>query len=242
MWTTDRRYLITRRRACLIIVGILIVIFIHDHPFLFFPYDISYCWFRLFNHSIVFSCENAVYQSYGLTYTLTNLIFLENIGLNNFILPILIISTNLILIIGLGRRSRQRRHRFGTRKTDDWRERSVILYMLFSSIAFLLLTAPVGVLGAWSAIQNQKLPTNNLALLLDLMEIIHHCTHFPILLMTSSVIRRKTYQILFYPRASRQNSISERPIPMSSPPHSNPLLNPHMASSCFPMASVSRTS
>lgn len=245
VWTTDRRYLITRRRACLITVLILIIVFIHDHPFLFYPYDISYCWFRFANYSILFSCENAVYQSYGLTFTLTKLIFLENIGLNNFILPILIMSTNLVLIIGLRRRAWQRRHRLGTRKKDDWRERSVILYMLFSSITFLILTAPIGVLGAWSAIQNQQLPTNNLALLLDLMEIIHHCTHFPILLMTSSIIRRKTYQIIFQPHVPRQNSINERSIPSPSTHHPCSSSNQNklnVNSSRFPMPSFSGTS
>ena len=46
--------------------------------------------------------------------------------------------------------------------------------------------------------------TNNLALILELMEILHHCSHFPILLMTSSVIRTKTFQILFHRRNSQQ--------------------------------------
>jgi hypothetical protein len=141
---------------------------------------------------------------------LNNLIFIENIGLNNMFLPILIMSTNIILMIGLRRRAYQRRHRLGTRKHDDWRERSVVLYMLFSCITFLILTTPVGILGAWAALHKQKIPTNNLALILDLMEIMHHCTHFPILLMTSSIIRTKTYQILFQPRIPRQNSLNSR--------------------------------
>lgn len=223
---------------------IIIIILIHDHPFLFFPYDISYCWFQLYNHSILFSCENAFYQSYGLTFTLTNLIFIQNIGLNNIILPMLIMSTNIVLIVGLRRRTHQRRHRLGKRKSDDWRERSVVLYMLLSSIAFLFLTAPVGILGAWAAVHKQKVPTNNLALLLDLMEIIHHCSHFPILLMTSSVIRTKAYQILFHPHTSRQNSLTARqtPQPQRTKGQSSNQHGVDIPPSRFAMASISRTS
>lgn len=244
VWTTDRRYLITRRRACLITVMIIVFIFIYDHPFLYRPYNESYCMFRFLNRSIIFSCENAFYRFYGLTFTLTDLIFIENVGLNNFILPILIMSTNLILIVGLRRRAHQRRHRLGARKKDDWRERSVILYMLLSSITFVLLTAPIGILGIWATIHKQKLPTNNLALLLDLLEIIHHCTHFPILLMTSSVIRRKTYQILFQPHLPRQNSLSERQLP-PTPRHHCTFSNDNqldVVQLTLPMNSFSRTS
>ncbi|CAF1205314.1 unnamed protein product [Adineta steineri] len=185
VWSTDRRSLITKRDAT--IITIFIIIF-----------------------TILFSCDNAYYNAYGYTFSLTNLLFIENIGLNNLILPIIIISTNIILIFGLQRRSQQRRHRLGTYKNDDWKERSVILYMLLSSIAFILLTSPIGILGAWSAIHSQRIPTNNLALILDLLEIIHHCSHFPILLMTSSVIRKKTFEIIFHPRTKRQNSILSR--------------------------------
>ncbi|CAF4288342.1 unnamed protein product, partial [Adineta steineri] len=167
-------------------------------------------FFKLFNKTILFSCDNAYYNAYGYTFSLTNLLFIENIGLNNLILPLIIISTNIILIFGLQRRSQQRRHRLGTYKNDDWKERSVILYMLLSSIAFILLTSPIGILGAWSAIHSQRIPTNNLALILDLLEIIHHCSHFPILLMTSSVIRKKTFEIIFHPRTKRQNSVLSR--------------------------------
>jgi len=119
-------------------------------------------------------------------------------------------STNIILIFGLRRRAYQRRHRLGTRKHDDWREQSVILYMLLSSITFIILTTPIGILNAWSVIYSHKMATNNLALILDLLEIVHHCSHFPILLMTSSIIRKKTFEILFHPRASRQNSCISR--------------------------------
>ena len=223
---------------------IIIVIFIYDHPFLHLPYAETYCSFRFFNKAIVFSCENAFYRAYGITFTLANLIFIENIGLNNVILPILIMSTNLILIVGLRRRAHQRRYRLGTRKKDDWRERSVILYMLLSSITFLLLTAPIGILGIWATIHKQKLPTNNLALLLDLLEIIHHCTHFPILLMTSSIIRRKTYQIVFQPHLPRQNSISERQFP-PTPRHHRAVSNENhldVVQLSLPMTSFSRTS
>jgi hypothetical protein len=121
-----------------------------------------------------------------------------------------IISTNIILIFGLRRRTYQRRHRLGTRTNNDWREQSVILYVLLSSITFLILTAPTGILNAWSAVHNQKMATNNLGLLLELMEILHHCSHFPILLMTSSVIRTKTFQIIFHPLRKRPNSMSSR--------------------------------
>jgi hypothetical protein len=174
---------------------------------------------------------------------LSNLLFIENIGLNNMILPILIMLTNIILIIGLRRRAHQRRHRLGTRKHDDWRERSVVLYMLFSCITFLILTSPVGILGAWAAIHKQKIPTNNLALILDLMEIVHHCTHFPILLMTSSIIRTKTYQILFQPRIPRQNSLNSQTSPQQRV-HSQVSCQPgaYAPRSRFIMASFSTTS
>jgi hypothetical protein len=243
VWSTDRRWLITRRRAFVITVLIIIGIFIYDHPFLLFPYDVSYCFFTNNNHSILFSCENAYYHFYGYTFTLSNLLFIENIGLNNMILPILIMLTNIILIIGLRRRAHQRRHRLGTRKHDDWRERSVVLYMLFSCITFLILTSPVGILGAWAAIHKQKIPTNNLALILDLMEIVHHCTHFPILLMTSSIIRSKTYQILFQPRIPRQNSLNSQTSPQQRV-HSQVSCQPgaYAPRSRFIMASFSTTS
>lgn len=210
VWITDRRYLITRRRASLITLCIIIFVCIHDHPFLFIPYDVSYCYLKLYNYSILFSCDNAYYRSYTLTYSLTDLIFIESIGLNNLFLPALIISTNIILILGLRRRAYQRRHRLGTRKHVDWREQSVILYVLLSSVTFLFLTAPTGILNGWSAIHNRKMATNNLAIVLELLEILHHCSHFPILLMTSSVIRTKTYQIIVHPRDSRRNSFNSR--------------------------------
>ena len=211
VWTTDRRCLMSRRHAFIITLVIVLFVFIYNHPFLFWPYDVSFCYFNLFKQSILFSCDNAFYRAYGQRFSLTNLLFIENIGLNNFILPITIIATNIILIFGLKRRAYQRRHRLGTTKIDDWRERSVILYMLLSSISFILLTSPVGILGAWAMVRGQRIPTNNLAIILDLMEIIHHCSHFPLLLMTSSIIRTKTFQILFQPRLKRQNSASSRP-------------------------------
>jgi hypothetical protein len=122
----------------------------------------------------------------------------------------LIISTNVTLIFGLRRRASQRRCRLGTRKNHDWREQSVILYVFLSSITFVILTAPTGILNGWSAVHNQRMATNNLALILELMEILHHCSHFPILLMTSSVIRTKTFQILFHSRQSEQSSSRSR--------------------------------
>ncbi len=196
--------MITRRRACIITLCLVIFVIIYDHPFLFLPYDVSYCFVKLYNYSILFSCDNAYYKSYGYRYSLTDLIFIESIGLNNCILPILIISTNIILIVGLRRRTYQRRYRLGAHKNNDWREQSVILYVFLSSITFVFLTAPTGILNAWSAVHNKKMATNNLGLVLELMEILHHCSHFPILLMTSSVIRTKTFQILFHRRHSQQ--------------------------------------
>jgi membrane protein insertase Oxa1/YidC/SpoIIIJ len=180
--------LITRRRACLIILFITLFVILHDHLFLFLPYDASYCFLNLRNHSILFSCDNAYYKSYGYTYSLTDLIFFESVGLNNLILPILIILTNILLIFGLRRRAYQRQHRLGTKKHHDWREQSVMLYVFLSCISFVLLTAPVGILNGWSVVYDHKTATSNVGLILDLMEILHHCTHFPILLMTSSVI------------------------------------------------------
>jgi hypothetical protein len=211
VWITNRRCLITRRRACIITLFIIGFVIIHDHLFLFLPYDVSYCFVKLYNHSILFSCDNAYYKAYGYTYSLTNLIFIESVGLNNFILPILIISTNITLIFGLRRRACQRRYRLGARKKNDWREQSVILYVFLSSITFVILTAPTGILNGWSAVHNERMATNNLAIILELMEILHHCSHFPILLMTSSVIRTKTFQILFHPLRSRQGSFNSRP-------------------------------
>jgi len=111
------------------------------------------------------------------------------------ILPLIIILTNIILIIGLKRRNYQRRYQLGTNKHDDWKERSMILYMLLSCIGFLILTSPVGILAIYGIINGEKIPTNNLSIIFDLMEIIHHCSHFPILLMTSSLIRNKLFRI-----------------------------------------------
>ena len=210
VWSTERRTLMSRRTACLTTICILILVIIYNHPFLFWPYDVSYCYFDIQKRKILFSCDNALYNAYGIRFSLSNLLFIENIGLNNFVLPLIIIATNITLMIGLRRRSYQRRTRFGTYKNDDWKERSVILYMLLSSIAFLLLTSPIGILGALATFQGEQIPTNNLSILLDLMEIIHHCSHFPILLMTSSIIRAKTLQILFHPHMKRDNSVVTR--------------------------------
>jgi hypothetical protein len=210
VWTTDRRCLITRRGACIITLFIILFVIIYNHPFLFFPHNVSYCFFKLYNQSVLFSCHDAYYHAYGHTFSLTDLLFIENIGLNNFILPIVIILTNVVLIIGLRRRAYQRQHRLNTCRSDDWRERSVILYMLLSSIAFIFLTSPAGILNCWSVVHGERIPTNNLALVLDLVEIIHHCSHFPILLMTSSIIRTKAFQIVFQTRTPRKNSLCSR--------------------------------
>jgi hypothetical protein len=116
----------------------------------------------------------------------------------------------MILIFGLRRHANQRRNRLGKRKKDDWREQSVILYVLLASITFILLTSPVGILTAWSIVYNQKMTTNNAGLVLDLIEIIHHCSHFPILLTTSSMIREKTFRMLCHSRTTRQSSLTSR--------------------------------
>jgi hypothetical protein len=164
-------------------------------------------------------------------------------GLNNIILPLIIMSTNIVLILGLKRRAYQRRHRLGKRKHDDWRERSLVLYMLLSSVTFLFLTAPAGILSAWTATHNQQIPTNNLALILDLMEIIHHCSHFPILLMTSSIIRTKTFQILFQPRIPRQNSFNLRQMTQQRyVSQSSSHQGTSIPRSCLAMTSLSTTS
>lgn len=210
--------MITRQRACLIAFLILVLVILYNHPFLFIPSDVLYCYLRIFNRTYLFSCNEAHYQSYGYNYKLSDLLAIENFGLNNVVLPLIIISTNIVLIIGLRRRTHQRRHRFGPRKPDDWRERSVILYMLLSSLSFLFLTAPVGLLFVWEALRGRRVLPNNLQIIFDLMEILHHCSHFPILLMTSSIIRTKTYQILFQPRISRQNSLATRNLVRKRPP------------------------
>ena len=211
VWITDRRGRgITRQCAYIITFVILFVVVIHDHPFLLIPYDVSYCFVNLYNHSILFSCDNAYYHSYGYSFSLSDLILIESIGLNNLILPVLIMSTNIVLIFGLRRRANRRRNRLGKRRSDDWREQSVILYVFLSSLTFILLTTPVGLINAWSIVYNQQMATSNLVLLLDLLEIIHHCSHFPILLMTSSVIRRKTFQILLHSRQLESTSFHSR--------------------------------
>jgi hypothetical protein len=242
VWTTDRRCLITRRGALIITLVIILLVIMHDHLFLFLPYNVSYCFFKLYNQSILFSCDDAYYNAYGFTFALTSLLFIENIGLNNIILPVIIISTNVILIIGLRRRAYQRRYRLNTSKNDDWRERSVILYMLFSSIAFLILTSPAGILYAWSVKHGQRSPTNNLALILDLVEIVHHCSHFPILLMTSSIIRTKTFQLLFQPRVHRQNSFNSKKSTRHARSRSSTQPEACLPTTHLPMRSISTTS
>jgi len=122
------------------------------------------------------------------------------------ILPFIIILTNTVLIIGLRRRSYQRRYQLGTNKKDDWKERSVILYMFLSSIVFVILTTPIGILGILATIHGKQVPTDNLSFVFDLMEIVHHCSHFPILLMTSSMIRKN----LFHTGLQRQKLICRK--------------------------------
>ncbi|UJR14724.1 hypothetical protein I4U23_001717 [Adineta vaga] len=212
VWTINRRWLITRQRACWITLFIVLIIVIYNHLFLFYPTNASYCYFTLFNYSSIFTCNNANYNAYGFSYTITKFVFIENLGLNNIILPTMIILTNLILIYGLRRRNYQRRNYLGTNNTDDWRERSVLIYMILSSVVFLLLTSPIGILGVWNIIHDEQLPTNNLAIIFDLMEIIHHCSHFPILLMTSSLLRKKTFQTRLQQQQQR-NSASMKMFP-----------------------------
>ncbi len=186
--------MITRQRAYWISLFIVLVVTIYNHPFLFIPLKHSYCYFTLFNHSSVYRCTNAHYYAYGYSFSLAKLLFIENLGLNNIVLPLMIISTNIVLIIGLRRRSYQRRNHLGAKNADDWRERSVLIYMILSSVVFVILTSPIGILGVWERIHEEQMPTNNLSVIFDLMEIVHHCSHFPILLMTSSLLRKKTLQ------------------------------------------------
>ncbi|CAF0740641.1 unnamed protein product [Adineta steineri] len=204
VWTIDRRWLITRQRACWITLFIVIIVIIYNHPFLFWPFDVTFCYFTLFNYSNIYICNNAYYHAYGYLFSVSKFLFIENLGLNNIILPLMIIFTNIILIIGLKRRTHQRRNYLGANNTDDWRERSVVIYMILSSIVFVILTCPIGILGVWGIISGKTIPTNNLAIIFDLMEIIHHCTHFPILLMTSSLLRKKTFQL----HLQRKKSVS----------------------------------
>lgn len=209
VWTIDRHRLITRSRACWITIFIIIFVIIYNHPFLYWPLEFSYCYFRLFNHSIIYTCNNARYRFWNYSFTLTNLLFIENIGLNNIVLPLMIILTNISLIIGLRHRNSQRQHHFGVTKIDDSKEQSVIVYVFLSSIVFVLLTSPVGILGIWGIISQAEIPTNNLSVIFDLMEIVHHGSHFPILFLTSSMIRRKMFQT----RLQRQRNVScKRPL------------------------------
>jgi hypothetical protein len=211
VWTIDRHWLITRQRARLITFLIILIVIIYNHPFLYWPLQSSYCYFTLFNYSIIYTCSNAQYNIYGYSFSLINLLLIENIGLNNILLPLIIILTNIILIIGLRRRNHQRRYQLGTNKTYKSKERSVILYIIFSSMIFILLTLPIGILGIWGISYEKRIPTNNLSFVFDLMEIVHHCSHFPILFMTSSMIRRKIFQT----RLQRQKLISRKPLTKS---------------------------
>ena len=211
VWTIDRDWLITRQRARLIAILIILIVTIYNHPFLYWPSEPSYCYFTLLNYSFIYMCVNAQYNIYGYSFSLSNLIFIENIGLNNFILPSIIILTNIILIMGLRRRDYQRRHQLGTNKSDESKERSVILYMIFSSIAFVVLTSPIGILGIWGILVDKQIPTSNTSFVFNLLEILHHGSHLPILLMTSSTIRRKIFQT----RLQRQKLISKRQLTSS---------------------------
>ena len=212
VWTTSRRWLITRQRARWITLSIVLLLLIYDHPFLYWPSETSYCYFTLFNYSAIYTCNNAYYHIYGYSFSLTKLILIENMGLNNLILPVVIITINVILIIGLRRRSDQRRYRLGKNYNNYLRERGVLGFMLLSSILFIFLTLPVGILVGWGIVQDEHIPTNNLVLMCDLMEIVHHCSHFPILLMTSSRIRRKICQYRHQRRSvsGRSRSIRSR--------------------------------
>ena len=111
VWIVDHRRcsLIIRRRAILIACLLIFSVFIHDHFFLFPPYNIIYCYLDIYNRPILFSCDNAFYRSYRSTYSLADLIFFQSIGLNNLILPVGIVLINILLIFGLKRRSHKRR-------------------------------------------------------------------------------------------------------------------------------------
>lgn len=227
VWTINRQWLITRSRACFITGLIVVVIIIYNHPFLYWPWQFSYCYFPLFDYSLIYICTNARYEIYGYSFTLTNLLFIENLGLNNIILPLMIIFINLILILGLKHRNSHRRNHFRTKKIEDTKDQSVILYMLLSSIVFVLLTSPIGILGVWGILSREEIPTNNLSIIFDLMEIIHHGSHFPILLLTSSMIRRKMFQ--------REKKTLFRKYPIARLPplvhEKQQCLSPHMISS-----------
>jgi hypothetical protein len=205
LWTTGRRWLITRQRACWLTLFIVLVLIIYDHPFLYWPSKASFCYFTLFNYSTIYTCTNAHYHAHGYSFSLTKLILIENIGLNNFILPFTIILINVILIIGLRRRSYQRRYRLGKNINNHWKEHAVLCFILLSSILFIFLTLPIGIIVGWRIAHGEQIPTDNVILLCDLMEILHHCSHFPILIMTSSRIRRKVCE-----RRSQQRSVSFR--------------------------------
>ncbi|CAF0967549.1 unnamed protein product [Didymodactylos carnosus] len=206
VWIIEKKYLITRKRAIKITCFIFICVCIYNHPFLLYPKTAYYCHFN--STRILFECENAVYSKYfGKSITISKLLLIENMGLNNIVLPLLIVLTNIILVIGLHYRSRQRKqwhHAIRLSKTNstqenifnDWREKSVVVYMLLSSIAFFLLTTPTGIQGIISLTKENKLYYNNLSFILNLMEILHHCSHFPILLATSSILRIKMKKIL----------------------------------------------
>jgi len=100
VWIVDHRRcsLIIRRRAILIACLLIFSVFIHDHFFLFPPYNIIYCYLDIYNRPILFSCDNAFYRSYRSTYSLADLI-----------LPVGTVLINILLIFGLKRRSHKRR-------------------------------------------------------------------------------------------------------------------------------------
>ena len=54
VWTTDRRCLITRRGACLITLLIILLVILYNHPFLYFPSNVSYC-FPVIMHMVTHS-------------------------------------------------------------------------------------------------------------------------------------------------------------------------------------------
>ena len=77
----NRRWLITRQRAYWLTLLIVIFVIIYNHPFLFWPKESSFSCFELFNHTIVYACQDAQYQIYGFSFSLKKLIYIENIGL-----------------------------------------------------------------------------------------------------------------------------------------------------------------
>ena len=106
------------------------MVFVYNRSFPFWSLQVSYYYFQLFNHSTIYTRDDAYYEGYEFSFSLTELLFIENIGLNNIILLLTIISINIVLVTDLRRLSYQRRHHVSTNRTSDWKEQCYRLHSI----------------------------------------------------------------------------------------------------------------